>query len=180
MEWDGFSVLTHFVVKPLSGHTQALFPDNAYAVDSGGDPLDIPNLSFEQFRAFHQAYYHPTNARVSESRRVDGWDGMGAADQQKELYDTIHSCLNERCTPQIYFYGNDDPLARLDLLDSYLDEFEAIKVDSAVTYQPKKTEPWTLTQSFPATEVMRANAVKVVDVLRLIAYRSSFRSQPTR
>lgn len=54
---------------------------------------------------------------------------------------------------QIYFYGNDDPLARLDLLDSYLDEFEAIKVDSAVTYQPKKTEPWTLTQSFPATEV---------------------------
>jgi hypothetical protein len=28
----------------------------------------------------------------------------------------------------VYFYGNDDPLARLDLLDSYLDEFEAIKV----------------------------------------------------
>lgn len=61
------------------------------------------------------------------------------------------ACTNQ--TPQIYFYGNDDPLARLDLLDSYLDEFEAIKVDSAVTYQPKKTEPWTLTKSFPATEV---------------------------
>ena len=35
------------------------------------------------------------------------------------------ACTNQ--TPQIYFYGNDDPLARLDLLDSYLDEFEAIK-----------------------------------------------------
>ena len=55
---------------------QALFPDNAYAVDSGGDPLDIPNLSFEQFRAFHQAYYHPTNARVCQRKSV-GWSMGG-------------------------------------------------------------------------------------------------------
>ena len=30
-------------------HTQqAMFPDNTYAVDSGGDPVDIPNLSFDE------------------------------------------------------------------------------------------------------------------------------------
>ncbi len=30
-------------------HTQqAIFPDNTYAVDSGGDPVDIPNLSFDE------------------------------------------------------------------------------------------------------------------------------------
>lgn len=29
---------------------QALFPDNSYAADSGGDPVDIPNLSFDEFK----------------------------------------------------------------------------------------------------------------------------------
>jgi Zn-dependent M16 (insulinase) family peptidase len=43
---------------------QALFPDNAYGVDSGGDPTVIPQLSFEQFQQFHSSYYHPTNSRI--------------------------------------------------------------------------------------------------------------------
>ena len=29
---------------------QALFPDNSYAVDSGGNPAVIPDLTFEEFR----------------------------------------------------------------------------------------------------------------------------------
>eukprot|EP01038_Epipyxis_sp_PR26KG_P012907 gene12907-17297_t len=43
---------------------QALFPSNAYGVDSGGDPLKIPDLTFNQFKSFHQSYYHPSNSRV--------------------------------------------------------------------------------------------------------------------
>ena len=43
---------------------QSLFPDNSYGFDSGGDPKQIPGLTFEQFRAFHQKYYHPSNARI--------------------------------------------------------------------------------------------------------------------
>ncbi|MCK4783412.1 MAG: insulinase family protein [Desulfobacteraceae bacterium] len=43
---------------------QSLFPDNPYGFDSGGDPKQIPNLTFEQFEAFHRAYYHPSNARI--------------------------------------------------------------------------------------------------------------------
>ena len=42
----------------------ALFPDTIYANDSGGDPAEIPNLTFEQFKAFHETYYHPSNARI--------------------------------------------------------------------------------------------------------------------
>lgn len=29
---------------------QALFPDNTYGVDSGGDPQDIPKLTFDEFK----------------------------------------------------------------------------------------------------------------------------------
>lgn len=43
---------------------QSLFPDNTYGVDSGGDPAVIPDLTFEQFMAFHETYYHPSNALV--------------------------------------------------------------------------------------------------------------------
>jgi Zn-dependent M16 (insulinase) family peptidase len=40
-----------------------LYPDTIYALDSGGDPDVIPDLTYEQFRDFHRKYYAPTNAR---------------------------------------------------------------------------------------------------------------------
>mmetsp|Transcript_24982 Transcript_24982/g.54016 ORF Transcript_24982/g.54016 Transcript_24982/m.54016 type:complete len:1053 (+) Transcript_24982:155-3313(+) len=43
---------------------QALFPANTYGVDSGGDPLRIPDLTFDQFKSFHGSYYHPSNSRI--------------------------------------------------------------------------------------------------------------------
>ncbi|MBQ4615868.1 MAG: insulinase family protein [Mailhella sp.] len=41
----------------------AVFPDMLYSLDSGGDPAVIPSLTYEAFREFHSAYYHPSNAR---------------------------------------------------------------------------------------------------------------------
>ena len=43
---------------------QSVFPDVTYGVDSGGDPAVIPDLTYEQFKHFHQAYYHPSNALI--------------------------------------------------------------------------------------------------------------------
>jgi presequence protease len=42
---------------------EALYPDTTYGFDSGGDPREIPNLTYEDFRSFHEKYYHPSNAR---------------------------------------------------------------------------------------------------------------------
>lgn len=41
----------------------AVFPDTLYSLDSGGNPADIINLSYEEFKDFHTRYYHPSNAR---------------------------------------------------------------------------------------------------------------------
>src|SRR5262245_15504741 len=41
---------------------QSLFPDSIYGRDSGGDPKDIPGLTYEAFKTFHERYYHPSNA----------------------------------------------------------------------------------------------------------------------
>ncbi len=43
---------------------RSLFPDSPYSWDSGGDPEFIPSLSYESFKAFHERYYHPSNARI--------------------------------------------------------------------------------------------------------------------
>jgi len=43
---------------------ESLFPDNEYGLDSGGDPRHIPDLTYADFKAFHEKYYHPSNARI--------------------------------------------------------------------------------------------------------------------
>ena len=49
----------------LYRHSQhSLFPDTPYGLDYGGDPAEIPNLTYQQFKLFHETYYHPANARI--------------------------------------------------------------------------------------------------------------------
>lgn len=43
---------------------ESLFPDSIYRFESGGDPKDIPNLTYEQFIDFHKFYYHPSNSYI--------------------------------------------------------------------------------------------------------------------
>lgn len=43
---------------------KALFPESPYAMSSGGDPDYIPELTYEEFCAFHKKYYHPSNSYV--------------------------------------------------------------------------------------------------------------------
>jgi Zn-dependent M16 (insulinase) family peptidase len=43
---------------------QSLYPDNAYGVNSGGDPKAIPDLTYSYFKNFHARFYHPSNARI--------------------------------------------------------------------------------------------------------------------
>lgn len=43
---------------------RSLFPETPYRFQSGGDPREIPNLTYEEFVAFHHRYYHPSNTRI--------------------------------------------------------------------------------------------------------------------
>ncbi|NLZ17858.1 MAG: peptidase M16 [Desulfobulbaceae bacterium] len=54
---DPLRSLVHNVYK-------GLMPGSTYAHESGGDPRVIPDLSFEQFCAFHRAHYHPSNSTL--------------------------------------------------------------------------------------------------------------------
>ncbi len=43
---------------------RSLFPDTTYQHSSGGDPKHVPDLTYEGLKAFHEKYYHPSNARL--------------------------------------------------------------------------------------------------------------------
>ncbi|MBK8822766.1 MAG: insulinase family protein [Anaerolineales bacterium] len=43
---------------------ESLFPKHIYGVDSGGDPRYIPDLTYANFKAFHETYYHPSNSFI--------------------------------------------------------------------------------------------------------------------
>ena len=43
----------------------ALYPDTAYAHESGGDPRAIPALTYEQFLDTHARHYNPSNSYVT-------------------------------------------------------------------------------------------------------------------
>lgn len=42
----------------------SLFPDTTYSIVSGGDPAVIPDLTYEDYLAFHARYYHPSNSYI--------------------------------------------------------------------------------------------------------------------
>lgn len=67
---------------------RSLFPDTPYRFDSGGEPSFIPNLSYDEFKQFHEINYHPSNAFVFlygniETRKyLDFLDSLFLADRE--------------------------------------------------------------------------------------------------
>jgi Zn-dependent M16 (insulinase) family peptidase len=107
---------------------QSLFPDTPYGLDSGGNPLVIPDLTYGQFKDFHDTYYHPSNA-------------------------------------YIFFYGDDPEDGRLDILDSWLKDFDRKDVRSQIPLQPRFKKPRRLAIPYDAGDKADAKAYVTVNWL---------------
>ncbi len=59
-----------------------LFPDTAYSYESGGDPEDIPKLTYEKFLEFHKTYYHPSNSYIYLYGDMDMEEKLNWIDQE--------------------------------------------------------------------------------------------------
>ncbi|XP_050211088.1 presequence protease 1, chloroplastic/mitochondrial-like [Mercurialis annua] len=82
---------------------QAVFPDNTYGVDSGGDPEVIPQLTFEQFQEFHQKYYHPSNARIWFYGDDDPVERLRILSEYLDMFDASSSPNESKVIPQQLF-----------------------------------------------------------------------------
>jgi len=52
---------SNFQQVTFSEVVRNMFPESYPSFDSGGDPLEIPQLTYEQFLDFHQKFYNPDN-----------------------------------------------------------------------------------------------------------------------
>lgn len=82
---------------------QALFPDNTYGVDSGGDPKVIPKLKFEEFKEFHRKYYHPSNARIWFYGDDDPTERLRILSEYLDMFDASSSPNESRIQAQKLF-----------------------------------------------------------------------------
>lgn len=60
----------------------ALYPDTAYAHESGGDPRAIPALTYEQFLDTHARHYNPGNSYITLYGDLDVDRALGFLDER--------------------------------------------------------------------------------------------------
>ncbi|MGF1529151.1 MAG: insulinase family protein [Candidatus Competibacterales bacterium] len=60
----------------------ALFPTVTYHHNSGGDPSCIPDLTYDQLKAFHAQHYHPSNALFMTYGDIPAADHQGRFEDQ--------------------------------------------------------------------------------------------------
>ena len=82
---------------------QALFPDNTYGVDSGGDPVVIPELKFEEFQALPETRERRAGCSAPPARLIPA---VGPATPQD-----FHARYYHPSNSRLWFYGDDDPQA---------------------------------------------------------------------
>ncbi len=61
---------------------RSLFPDSPYGFESGGDPREIPDLTYEEFRRFHAEHYHPSNCRIFLYGNIETEPQLAFLDEQ--------------------------------------------------------------------------------------------------
>lgn len=66
-------------------------PGGTYSYDSGGNPDFIPKLSYEDFKAAHEKFYHPSNACLFLDGDVDLDDILPLIDSYLSAYDKRES-----------------------------------------------------------------------------------------
>ena len=98
---------------------KVLFPDNTYSKDSGGNPVFIPTLTYEDYLAFYHKYYHPSNAYIYLYGDMDMVERLQFLDQEylsrfdylrvdsaivpQQPFDKVRECVAE------YSIASDDP-----------------------------------------------------------------------
>ncbi len=90
---------------------KALFPDNTYCQESGGDPAAIPDLSYEEFLAFHKKYYHPSNSYLYLYGDLDAAERLDWIDKEylsRFTREEIHSEILLQAPLQAELVGSYD------------------------------------------------------------------------
>ena len=130
-----------------------------YELEALDQPLTYKGVVFNEMKG---AYASPDSliARYSEQslfpdtvyRHDSGGDPEVIPELTYEAFRAFHARYYHPSNARIFFYGDDDPEARLRAVGEYLDAFEPLEVDSTIPLQPRLSQPRRLVFPYPVGE----------------------------
>lgn len=119
-----------------------------YELDSIEDAMSFKGVVYNEMKG---AYSTPEEVLSQQSQSIvfpditysqdSGGDPRAIPDLTYAAFKDFHAKYYHPANAFIYFYGDDDPDKRLEIIDAYLKDFGPIEVDSAVPAQPRCNQP---------------------------------------
>jgi Zn-dependent M16 (insulinase) family peptidase len=129
-----------------------------YELDSLEDAMAFKGVVFNEMKG---AYSTPEEVLSQQSQSIvfpdntyfqdSGGDPRVIPDLTYEAFKDFHQQYYHPSNAFIYFYGDDAPEKRLEIVDAYLKDFDRVNVDSAVAMQPRYNQPRRAEQSYEVT-----------------------------
>lgn len=103
---DAPLTLTGTVYSEMKAHTspltlsqtramKLLYPGSRFAAFNGGDPDHIPEMTWDELRAFHDTYYHPSNSMTILYGKLDPEPFLALIDGAISAYDRREITLTD-------------------------------------------------------------------------------------
>ncbi len=129
-----------------------------YELDSLEDAMAFKGVVFNEMKG---AYSTPEEVLSQQSQSIvfpdntyfqdSGGDPRVIPDLTYEAFKDFHQQYYHPSNAFIYFYGDDAPEKRLEIVDAYLKDFDRVNVDSAVAMQPRYNQPRRAELSYEVT-----------------------------
>ncbi len=129
-----------------------------YELDALEDVMTFKGVVFNEMKG---AYSTPEEVLAQQSQSIvfpentyfhdSGGDPRAIPDLTYEAFKAFHQKHYHPSNAFIYFYGDDAPEKRLEIVDAYLRDFDRVSVDSAVLMQPRYNQPRRAQQSYEVT-----------------------------
>ncbi|KAG2493609.1 hypothetical protein HYH03_008126 [Edaphochlamys debaryana] len=125
--------------------------------DNKEEPLSFKGVVFNEMKGVYSSpdslFYRCVQQSLfpdNTYRHDSGGDPEVIPDLTFQAFQQFHAQYYHPSNAKFWFYGDDEPTKRLALLDSFLNEFEARPVDSAVETQKLLHKPRSVTEYYAA------------------------------
>lgn len=128
-----------------------------YEMDSPDAPLSIKGVVYNEMKGVYSSPDSLIAELSQQSLFPDNPYGLDSGGNPSiipsltyDYFKGFHERFYHPSNARIFFYGNDDPDARLDILEEYLKEFEQADPRSQIALQAAKKEPVRVVRAFAA------------------------------
>lgn len=128
-----------------------------HEINSKDDPLVFKGVVFNEMKAAYSSPDRVLDMRTQEALLPDtpyalssGGDPTHIPDLTYEQFVNFHRDYYHPSQAHVFFYGDDEPNARLKLIDEFIAGFQRRQVDTTVPLQPRWSEPREVTLPYDA------------------------------